>query len=313
MNAYAYTQAIEFREDAELRKKGWLGSVVVHGVVMLLLFLYPRFVSADAPLTEFTWLEDSGMAEERVEVPIPPVQSAAVQPEIKEQPTPQPTSPAKFERTEAEDAVVEPKPQSLAARDDRMSDRLAALRDNRPNIAVETPKSNSLLTAPATEVPTASANKEKLVRQSSAQKSPPSILRRDQNLSRTPTLATVKPTTSVRQSAVVPPDADLTVKRNLAGAALAGPAADRPVRNYIMPQYPEWAKTEGVEGSVTLGFVVLPDGRVKSNVMVHRTSGYQDFDQRAQEALRMWRFESLPAGSTEEQWGTITMHFRLKS
>lgn len=313
MNAYAYTQAIEFREDSELRKKGWLGSLAIHGLLLLLLFMYPKLVSTDAPLTEFTWLEESGITEKLVEVPVPPVESAAVQPEVKEQPTPQPTSPAKFERTEAEEAVVEPKPQSLEARDDRMSERLAALRDNRPSIAVETPKSSSLLKAPATEVPTASANKEKLVRQSSAQKTTPSILRREQNLSRTPTLATVKPTTSVRQSAVVPPDADLTVRRNLAGAALAGPAADRPVRNYIMPAYPEWAKTEGVEGSVTLGFVVLPDGRVKSNVMVHRTSGYQDFDERAQAALRMWRFESLPAGSTEEQWGTITMHFRLKS
>ena len=73
MNAYAYTQAIEFREDTELRKKGWLGSVVIHGALILLLFIYPRFVSADAPLTEFTWLEESGMTEELVEVPVPPI------------------------------------------------------------------------------------------------------------------------------------------------------------------------------------------------------------------------------------------------
>lgn len=312
MNAYAYSQALEFREDSELRKKGWLGSLTLHGVLIALLFLWPKLASSDAPLTEFTWIE-AGSAVEPVEVPAPPMQAAAVQPEVKETPTPQPTSPARFERAEAEEAVVEPEPQSLAARDDRLSDRLAALRDNRPNIAVETPKSTALLKTPTTDVPAAATQKESLVRQTTTSTQAPSILRREQALSRTPSLATAKPTTSVRQSAVVPPDADLTVRRTLAGAALAGPAADRPVRNHIMPEYPEWAKTEGVEGSVTLGFVVLPDGRVKANVMVHRTSGYQDFDQRAQQALRLWKFEALPPGSTQEQWGTITMHFRLKS
>ena len=100
----------------------------------------------------------------------------------------------------------------------------------------------------------------------------------------------------IRPDAIIPPDADLTVRRTLSGAALAGPAADRPVRKYIMPEYPEWAKREGVEGSVTLGFVVMPDGRVKRNVMVHRTSGYEDFDRRAQEAIRLWRFEPHARG-----------------
>jgi TonB family protein len=312
MNAYAYSQALEFREDSELRKKGWLGSLLLHGMLIALLFLWPKLASSDAPLTEFTWIEAGSIAEP-VDVPAPPVQAAAPKPEITEKPTPQPTSPARFERVEAEEAVVEPKPQSLAARDDRLSDRLAALRDNRPNIAVETQQSNAFIKTQATDVPVASTQKDALVRQARTTTKAPSILRREQSLSRTPSLATARPTTSVRQSAVVPPDADLTVRRTLAGAALAGPAADRPIRSHIMPEYPEWAKTEGVEGSVTLGFVVLPDGRVKSNVMVHRTSGYQDFDQRAQQALRLWKFEPLPSGSTQEQWGTITMHFRLKS
>ena len=313
MNAYAYSPALDFHEEGELRKKGWFGSLTVHALLILLLFLWPRLAGSEAVLTEFTWI-DTGTAVEPVDVPVPPVQAAAVEPEIRETPMPQPTSPARFERVEADEALIEPKPQSLAARDDRLSDRLAALRDNRPNIAVETPQTTSLLKAPSTDVPATTTEKEALVRQSAkATTKAPSILRREQSLSRTPSLATVKPTTTVRQSAVVPPDADLTVRRTLAGAALAGPAADRPVRNHIMPEYPEWAKTEGVEGSVTLGFVVLPDGRVKANVMVHRTSGYQDFDQRAQQALRLWKFEPLPPGSTQEQWGTITMHFRLKS
>ena len=314
MNAYAYAQALEFREDQELRQKGWIGSVVIHTLLVALLIMAPHMATSDAALTEFTWLEESSAVQELFEMPAPAIEAAAEQPVIEEKPTPVPTSPARFERVEVAEAEVEPKPQSLTARDDRLSDRLSALRENQPNIAVETPQNTSLLKAPATEAPrSTSANKKELVRDAGTPTAPPSELRRDRTLSRTPTLATVKPTTNVRRTAIVPPDADLTVRRTLAGAALAGPAADRPIRSYIMPEYPEWAKSEGVEGSVTLGFVVMPDGRVKANVMVHRTSGYEDFDRRAQEALRLWRFEALSSGSAQEQWGTITMHFRLRS
>jgi len=313
MNAYA--QTLELREDQELRQKGWMGSIAIHALVIALIFMYPRLVVQDAALTEFTWLEESGTVEEPVEITAPPVQAAAEKPVVEEQPRPQPTSPDRFERVEAEEAEVEPKPQSLTARDDRMSDRLAALRDNRPNIAVETPQNTSLLKAQPTEAPKSSAaDKRALVRESGTPRVAPTELKRDRGLSRTPSLATVKSTPqNVKRDAIIPPNADLTVRRTLSGAALAGPAADRPIRKYIMPQYPEWAKKEGVEGSVTLGFVVMPNGRIKTNVMVHRTSGYEDFDRRAQEALRLWRFESLAPGSSEEQWGSITMHFRLTS
>lgn len=314
MNAYVHARVLEFREDRELRQKGWIGSILVHVLLVALLFVVPQLATSDEGLTEFTWLEETTAVEEPVDVPAPSAKAAAEQPVIEEKPAPTPTSPARFERVEVEEAEVEPRPQSLTARDDRLSDRLSALRENRPNIAIETPQVTSLLKAPATEMPkSTSMDKKELVRNAGIATAAPSELRRDRTLSRTPTLATARPTTNVRRTAIIPPDANLTVRRTLAGAALAGPAADRPIRKYIMPEYPEWAKLEGVEGSVTLGFVVMPDGRVKANVMVHRTSGYEDFDRRAQQAIRLWRFEALPSGSTQEQWGTITMHFRLRS
>jgi TonB family protein len=105
---------------------------------------------------------------------------------------------------------------------------------------------------------------------------------------------------------------DVTAKRTLAGASLAGPIADRRIVSYARPVYPDWAKQEGVEGSVTLYFLVLPDGNVRENVMVQKTAGFQDFDTNAVEALRAWRFASLPAGRTGDQWGTITFHYRLR-
>jgi TonB family protein len=107
--------------------------------------------------------------------------------------------------------------------------------------------------------------------------------------------------------AVQPEDSRRT--RDLAGARIIGPVADRAVLSYQVPDYPEWAKREGIEGTVTLYFFVLPDGHVKENVLVERTSGFADFDDGAVKALLAWRFAALPGGS--EQWGRITFHYRL--
>src|SRR5262249_19163552 len=103
-----------------------------------------------------------------------------------------------------------------------------------------------------------------------------------------------------------------TARRSLAGASLAGPIADRAILQMTQPVYPDWAKKDAVEGSVTLYFIVRPDGSVKENVLVQKTAGFQDFDESARTALRAWRFEALRAGRTGEQWGTITFHFRLR-
>ena len=105
---------------------------------------------------------------------------------------------------------------------------------------------------------------------------------------------------------------DAAARRTVAGASLAGPIADRKVLSTVVPEYPEWAKREAVEGSVTLYFVVRPDGSVKENVVIQKTAGFGEFDDNARAALRAWRFEPLRGGRTGEQWGTITFHFRLR-
>jgi TonB family protein len=107
-------------------------------------------------------------------------------------------------------------------------------------------------------------------------------------------------------------ESESTARRTLAGAILMGPIADRSVLVHVTPDYPEWAKREAVEGSVTLYFVVRPDGSVKENVLVQRTAGFTDFDDNARSALRGWRFEPLAEGRTGEQWGTITFRFRIR-
>ena len=74
-----------------------------------------------------------------------------------------------------------------------------------------------------------------------------------------------------RSSASAPASGgDAGARRTVAGALLVGPIANRPVLNWISPVYPEWAKRDAVEGSVTLYFVVRPDGSVLSKKEVLR-------------------------------------------
>ncbi len=91
-----------------------------------------------------------------------------------------------------------------------------------------------------------------------------------------------------------------------------GPVADRALLAHGKPTYPEWAKKQAIEASVTLYFIVRPDGRIKENVLVEKTSGFEEFDLNAIRALRGWKFEPLAPGTTGEQWGQITFHFRLR-
>ncbi len=129
------------------------------------------------------------------------------------------------------------------------------------------------------------------------------------------------PATSLPQLATVSaprrerarPQAVETNGRDLAGASLLGPIADRPIVESATPAYPGWAEVQGVEVSVSLYFVVRPDGRIKENILVEKTSGFEDFDSNAVAALRRWRFQALGPGSNGEQWGRITFNFRLSA
>ncbi len=99
--------------------------------------------------------------------------------------------------------------------------------------------------------------------------------------------------------------------RNLGGATLSGLVADRGVLEHTMPTYPAWAMSQAVEATVTLSLRVRPDGLVNQNVQIQKTAGFEDFDRKAIEAIRQWRFESLTGHDAREQWGTITFRYRL--
>ncbi len=68
-------------------------------------------------------------------------------------------------------------------------------------------------------------------------------------------------------------------------------AVDEPPRKLFAPplRYPSWAKAAGLEGVVTVEFVVEVDGRV-GNVRVVDVKGDRRFGEVVAKAVKMWRF-----------------------
>lgn len=93
---------------------------------------------------------------------------------------------------------------------------------------------------------------------------------------------------------------------------IVGPLANRKIKFSEPPEFPEWARKEGVEATVILKFTVLPNGKVKDNIVVDKTTGYKELDRLAMEALSTWVFDKLPGETNEEQVSLITMKFSLK-
>jgi TonB family protein len=98
------------------------------------------------------------------------------------------------------------------------------------------------------------------------------------------------------------------------GFDLEGPLGNRPILHKVIPQYPSWAEEQGIVGSVQLYFTVTPDGSVRSNIQVRRTTGYPALDQLGVDALKQWKFAPLQAADEGKgEWGLITFNFSLSS
>jgi len=90
---------------------------------------------------------------------------------------------------------------------------------------------------------------------------------------------------------------------------VTGQIANREILRRVRPQYPPQALREGREGVVQVKFFVSPEGRVLPNIVVVRSSGWADLDQAVIQALREWQF--APISGREDQWGILTVVFRL--
>ncbi len=93
---------------------------------------------------------------------------------------------------------------------------------------------------------------------------------------------------------------------------LRGQLTGRRILSSPLPPYPSWAKEQGLEADVTVYFVVDPNGYVRGDSHVKRTSGDPRLDQIVLQTIRSWRFAALGSGAKRgDQWGLVTFHFRL--
>jgi len=274
-----------------------------HALLFLWIAFWPREQFENAPLTEITYLDSEPSPSAPVIEPAPASVERVARTEI-----PPPPKGVTLERGSAPDLSL----------NERIDARLAELQRG-PSVAVGVPNGG----LPEVVASPSAARTAALVAGPGGVGTAPIALHRGGSgppltLSRggaggsaaAAVVATGLPAERSKPAAAT--GGESTARRTLAGASLIGPVADRAILNQVTPIYPEWAKHEAVEGSVTLYFVVRADGAVAENVLVQKTAGFEDFDESARTALRAWRFEALRGGRTGEQWGTITFHFRLR-
>lgn len=283
-------------------------SLGVHALLLAWLVLQQSIAPATEGIIEVTWLEPAPVAPA---APPPAAAAPTPAPEAALPAAPQPQPAQKFLRRETA-APAKPSPQVDTASRDLVKQRLEQLRSSSAERALPTaaPSSNLLAAAaaPAPSVPKGTGAELRRVDAPAARSVP--LVRGATAPPRAATTLAVA-TAEAALAPVAAPDLDKAARRSLAGADLVGEVADRPIVFHVMPVYPEWAKEQAIEGTVTLRFFVLPDGRVKENIQVDRTAGFAAFDANAVAALAQWRFAPL-TGNAAEQWGSITFRYRLR-
>ena len=295
------------------RRTRWtmITSFVLH-VLLLLWLMSMKSAVADLPLvTEITLLEPGDFAAAAASAPAPAPSAPAKA--TSSGMTTKSSEDIHFRRM-ADRGDIALEPQADAALTDRMASRLAALQnESRPVTAGSASSTPTSLfgTSPATVAGPGTGTAVKLTR-GGAGAGTALDLSRGTTAGAPASLAPAGIPGGKSEADAPAKAGESTAQRTVAGASLMGPVADRPVLFHSLPVYPDWAKKEAVEGSVTIYFVVRPNGTVKENVMIQKTAGFGDFDENARVALRGWRFEPLKGGRTGEQWGTITFHFRLR-
>jgi TonB family protein len=279
-----------------------LASAFGHAALLLSLVLFGGARSEAPGLTEITWIE-----------PVEAATSPDPAPPVEEPPILKPKPAAVPAPAQAKEVHVTAHPKELPRADvgplpSTLQRRVPA--SPPPMVGLSAPEPVSRVrTAAAAPEPTPVARPTTLTREDSPRPKPIKLER-----SETPP---ERPRSTLTQMSV--PDApapvaravDSSSSRSLSGATLSGAVADRPLLYYKRPDYPDWAKKQAVEATVTISFVVVPDGRIRQGVQIQKTSGFADFDDNAVAALLSWRFQPLEGAGVDQQ-GRVTFHFQLK-
>lgn len=306
MNARALSLEL-VRQRSRTRKSTGI-SLVIHALLFLWLLLYRTIAPAPEVLTEISWIEPEPVRP--VAVAPPAVRQPAVSRAL---PTPRQEPEHFVRKTELSDFA--PQPQEETAAKDRLQKTLASLERNTQQ---ERPKIASLAASNLSDRPALAAVADRtdsrggtvsLDRSDAPASGPVNLARSEKRPAATAMKLGTVPEKNVEPATAA--KAESTARRVIDGMSLVGPVADRMLIRYRKPGYPEWAKREGIEGAVDLYFIVLPSGKVKENILVQKTSGFEDFDRNAIDALLAWEFEPLGGGRTGEQWGAITFEYRL--
>jgi TonB family protein len=288
-------------------------STAVHILALLALLLIPKTQTQQETFTEITLLEPG-----QPDPGEPAAAPAAVGVRTATGAFATSETDQRFER-HALRAELKPVPVAEAAFEDRLQARLATLQSSvsspAPGVA-NAPVPGTLAGIPTqATLSGAGGNGHRidLHRGGTGDGGPPVALTRGAALGGGGSAmapATLAPGKSVVSAPAT--ESGATLRRNLAGASIMGPVADRPILARTTPVYPEWAMRDGVEGSVTLYFIVKSDGTIRDGILVQKTAGFEDFDENARQALQAWRFQPLAGGRTGDQWGTITFHYRIR-
>lgn len=283
-------------------------SVMIHAGLVFLFTLLPKPDPVEFPVIEVTWLET------QVPQPAAPAAAEIVEEKI-EQIRPAPRE-SRINFARQSDAGITPRPQDDQASRDRLRDRLASLQrdalDSPPRPAAITGTSLATVTGFSGVPSGISREGPAQLTRSGAPSGPPVELTRAHPMPgpSAPALQKVQEQ-GARKEEPQALAAGSATREVLSGIRMSGPVADRPLLTYRPPVYPEWAQREMVEGSVRLHFNVLPDGTVKENIFVEKTSGFEDFDANAIHALAQWKFAPLGRGVVGEQWGSIVFEYKL--
>lgn len=82
------------------------------------------------------------------------------------------------------------------------------------------------------------------------------------------------------------------------------------VNSQVSPEYPPFARTVGIEGTVVLRARVDPDGRVGATEVVHSIPG---LDMAARAAVSLWTFQPARRGEAPvEEWVEVPVRFSLR-
>jgi protein TonB len=120
----------------------------------------------------------------------------------------------------------------------------------------------------------------------------------------------IEPGTTTEKTPPAPPSSsDLMVDNTPAEGAFV--AFDRPPVPYFRPapDYPDWAREQGIQGRVVLHVLVGRDGQVTRITVLRDVSGLTGA---AREAIARWRFHPALSGrSSVAVWVEIPIEFKL--